>query len=161
MTIDNLRSADGVKSACSAVIDDVIDEVIDWPAVAESVRATLNRAAKHERWTTIPQGHGSTDDTSTPAAAAHLVKAVLPSSQSERRLLLHQLWRSVDVGGYLALSFDHHRTPVGYNTVVADLLEASLGRVLTEQLVVHPDPRGGVSDWATAVWVRLGPSADA
>jgi hypothetical protein len=90
--------------------------------------------------------------------AHHLAQPLLPSAGLDRQALLRSMWVSLQPDGLLALSFDFERSPMDFDELVEDLLEASLGRVLTQQIIVHDRADGHPSNWMTAICTRLGPS---
>lgn len=112
-------------------------------------------------------------------AGRHVMVDRLPPRRSDRLELLTELWAPVTTDGFLALTYavdDGARrsrstvgaqpdnttiddnTAVDHQRLVEDLLEATSGRILTDDVAVHASSAVGIT-WATLVLRRLGAGA--
>ncbi|MDH3294345.1 MAG: hypothetical protein OER95_08505 [Acidimicrobiia bacterium] len=90
----------------------------------------------------------------------HVIDADLNLVGVDGATMLHTLWtlwRAVIPGGFLSISFNYPEATIDFDDLIDGVLEATSGRILTEELVVHDHQPASVGRWATVVWTRLGP----
>jgi hypothetical protein len=154
-----------------------------WDGAAAEIEAILARAASLDRGTgtsTRPKLWCASGATSSPPDSWILIDTGKPGWPSDLQLesitglhvvdpdlsiigingaaVLANLWRAVVPGGFLGISFNCQEAAIDFDALIGLVLETTLGRVLTEELVVHDDRPPSVGRWATVVWTRLGPS---
>lgn len=123
--------------------------------------STELEASMPGRWVAAPDQAVDTE----VAVGAHLMIDRLPPDRPERLERLTRLWDGVRADGHLALtvpvhagsgcvaagSFEADVIPVDHRRLIEELLEATAGRVLTQDVVVHHPETATAMTWATIV----------
>lgn len=123
---------------------------------------------------------GAVDPVELPGLEAvigvHTVVDGLMPRRSDRLEWIARLWREIATGGFLAFTFPVEPLPVAGETakveavasapepsaapdhgqLTEEFLEATAGRILTDELVVHRSPADDAMTWATLILRRLG-----
>lgn len=88
----------------------------------------------------------------------HVMLNSEPARRADRLDLWRHLWQSVVGGGFIAFTVTVDQPDsVDHDTRIEEILDATSGRVLTDDVVVHPRSEAVRPVWATVVLRRLGP----